>query len=295
MLQRQGLNVLSGARQVVDADVTGHGGLLQQRDELVKEHGDDVPEGLGQDDAQHRDPVGQPQGAGRLHLAGVDGLDPPAEDLRDVGPGIEAEGQDGDMKRVDVPYRREYGEVPDQELHHDRGPAHHGDVEVGQGVQQADPGPSPMRHPDHADQQAQEKADHGREGGHDQRGLQTVDQHPVAPVQDEILVKLLSKPYPGGRGEKTAARQQNDEKRPADEEAGVATSGPAPSAGRSVPIRFRGGGGRHRYAPSSPRVRPPVISRPAPRSRPPGPRPPVSLPRHSCRRSPCSSCGPRSR
>ena len=75
--------------------VAGHGRFLQKGDALVTDSGQNVLNGLGEDDLCHSLPLGKAQAACRLHLSLIHGIDTAADQLRHIGTGVDTEGHDG--------------------------------------------------------------------------------------------------------------------------------------------------------------------------------------------------------
>ena len=88
------LNGLDGGHDLHHTDGPADGGLLDDGDELVRNGGQDVLDGLGQNDVTHVLDLGHAQAAGSLGLAAVDGLDARADDLGKVSAGVQAQGDD---------------------------------------------------------------------------------------------------------------------------------------------------------------------------------------------------------
>ena len=115
-----------------EADDEHHRGVLDVDDEVVADLGDDVPEGLGQDDAGHGLHVGHADGLGPLGLARVDGQDAAPDGLRHVGPCVDGhDDQRGGPHAHIAPKLQgligEIGQAVEDEhrlKHHGRAPEH---------------------------------------------------------------------------------------------------------------------------------------------------------------------------
>ena len=77
---------LCAEHQLLHAEHGADGRLLDHRDDLIRERGQDVFDRLRQHDEAHRRTAGEAQRAGRLGLPLVDSEDAGAEDLRDYYP-----------------------------------------------------------------------------------------------------------------------------------------------------------------------------------------------------------------
>ncbi|MPM97278.1 hypothetical protein SDC9_144451 [bioreactor metagenome] len=82
-------NRLVGGKKVGKADNEHHGGVLDVDNQVVADLGHDVPQGLGQNDAQHGLEVGHADGLGPLRLAGVDGENAASDGLGHIRTGID--------------------------------------------------------------------------------------------------------------------------------------------------------------------------------------------------------------
>ena len=136
--QRHGLNVglrtddLAALGEVVDGNIAGNGGLLQKHDEFICQRGQNVFECLRNDDAEHSLWEIQAQRPACLVLTRVYGHDAAANDLGDIGAGVDAEGQHGNGRAVAC--GGENDEEHDEDLDHGRRAANHGQVDPAQKV-----------------------------------------------------------------------------------------------------------------------------------------------------------------
>ena len=119
---------------VLHADGVADGGLLDDGDELVGDGGEDILDGLGQHHEAHALDLVQSQGPGGLRLAAVNGLDAGADDLGEVGTGVQGQGHHGReepvkadeaeqlVARQDLDVCKDHIEDQEDLDHHRRGP-----------------------------------------------------------------------------------------------------------------------------------------------------------------------------
>ena len=138
------IDILGIAQDVAEADDAGERGDLDEGDELVAERRHHDPHCLRQNDAAQRQPVGHADRLRRLVLAVIDGQQPGAHDLRNIGAFIQSETEKcrdrrrDDIDGADVEQTR-YGDMgkdqrqiePDQQLQNDRRAAEEPGVERG--------------------------------------------------------------------------------------------------------------------------------------------------------------------
>ena len=103
-------------RQIPDRHVARDGRFLEQRDELVADRRDDVPQRLRQHDLARRLDAGQPETAPGFHLPLVHGVDAAADQLGHVRAGVDAERDNGNRHTVLCGYH--YNVVKDEQQHH---------------------------------------------------------------------------------------------------------------------------------------------------------------------------------
>ena len=166
-------------QQLLAADDGDEGGVLQQDDELVAQGGQDGLEGLGHHDEPHGLEVVQAQGTARLRLAGVQGHEAAPDDLRDVGPRVDAQGQGAHHGEVAAVGEDDHAH--DEQLDHHRRAADDGDVDLAEEVQDRQhrvvmAGPLlVVGGADHRDHNAQADADDQSHGGDQQSGAKIVE------------------------------------------------------------------------------------------------------------------------
>src|SRR5699024_8052916 len=111
-------------------------GVLDADDELVAQRRDHPLERLRPDDVAHRQMPRQAQRPPGLHLPLLDGLNGAADDLGDVGTGVEPDDDDDGRQRGEVEADDERKrEVDPDRLHQHRGTAQHLDVDGGDSVE----------------------------------------------------------------------------------------------------------------------------------------------------------------
>ena len=107
---------LPRAGQLQHGDERNEGAVLHQNDELSQQGGDGDSQGLGQDDVTHPLEIVEPVGGSRLYLPVGNGNDSGADDLRDVGPTVEGQGQNARLDLVEVDMKARQPEIEEVEL-----------------------------------------------------------------------------------------------------------------------------------------------------------------------------------
>ena len=88
-------DVAVGGKELHKADDEHDGGVLDVDDEVVADLGNDVANGLGQNDAGHGLHMGHADGLGSLGLAGINGDDAAADGFGHVGAGVDGDNKQG--------------------------------------------------------------------------------------------------------------------------------------------------------------------------------------------------------
>ena len=88
---KKGKNTVDGRHNILHTDGIRNGGLLDDDHELVGDGGQDILHRLGQNDEPEILLLGQAQGAGRLSLTAIHGLEAGANDFAQVSAGVHAQ------------------------------------------------------------------------------------------------------------------------------------------------------------------------------------------------------------
>ena len=188
------VDALGGIQQLLAADDGDEGGVLQQDDELVAQGGEDGLHRLGHNDKAHGGAVAQAQGPAGLHLPLVHRHQAAPDDLRHIGPGVDAQGQGAD--HGEVPAAGEDDKAHDEQLDHHRGAPDDGDVDLTDQVQHRQDGVAVAgallvvggAEDGHRDPQGD--AQNQGQGGDQEGGFHPVEVLQPAVGLDECLVEL---------------------------------------------------------------------------------------------------------
>ena len=168
-----GLDLLRRLGQVRKSDDRDKGGVLEQRDQLIAESGQDVLDRLRDDDILHDGDVIHAEAAPRFHLSGIDRHDAAPYDLRSVGAGVDAQREDRDADKVAA--GPEDNEPHDQQLYHHRCSADHCRIELAELVDDPEKNTAVrapllvMKGADHGDKDPEDDADAQRAERHSER------------------------------------------------------------------------------------------------------------------------------
>ena len=166
--ERRGLHGVHGGHDLLHADGIADGRLLDDRHELIGDGREDVLDGLRQHDGLQRLAARQAEAAGGLRLAGVDALDTGADDLAEVGSGVQRQRNDARQKALKANeaeqlerrqrYAAENDIIDDEQLHQHRCRAEHLHIDGSENAQRLD-----AAHTHQRQNESQQKAKHDRQ------------------------------------------------------------------------------------------------------------------------------------
>ena len=166
--ERRGLHGVHGGHDLLHADGIADGRLLDDRHELIGDGREDVLDGLRQHDGLQRLAARQAEAAGGLRLAGVDALDTGADDLAEVGSGVQRQRNDARQKALKANeaeqlerrqrYAAENDIIDDEQLHEHRRRAEHLHIDGSENAQRLD-----AAHTHQRQNESQQKAKHDRQ------------------------------------------------------------------------------------------------------------------------------------
>jgi len=113
-------DIVAGFLQIDDRDKTRDRRFFDERDKLARIRRNDDAEGLRHNDFNKRLPPRKTERTPRFRLPRIDPLNACAEDLRTVGAGIDAEGNDRDEHRIAYTDRREDYKIKNHQLRRHR-------------------------------------------------------------------------------------------------------------------------------------------------------------------------------
>ena len=167
-----GRDIGDGGHDLLDTDGVADGGFLDDGHEFIGDGRQNVLDGLGQHDELHGLPGGHAQAPGGLGLTAVDGLDAGADDLTEVGTGIQGQGDDAGNETLkpdeseELPggqlqtQGRQENVVDDEQLDQQGGGTEDLNVSAGCPAQRVE-----LCHAHQCQQQRQDKTEDNGEGG----------------------------------------------------------------------------------------------------------------------------------
>ena len=166
--ERRGLHGVHCGHDLLHADGIADGRLLDDRHELIGDGREDVLDGLRQHDGLQRLAARQAEAAGGLRLAGVDALDTGADDLAEVGSGVQRQRNDARQKALKANeaeqlerrqrYAAEHNVVDDKQLHQHRCRAEHLHIDGSENAQRLN-----AAHAHQRQHEGQQEAEHDRQ------------------------------------------------------------------------------------------------------------------------------------